>query len=256
MKFADLMKKSVQEEVEIPHGLAALPLAAYYRREPEFEWKRNRFYEVFDREMQRKPAPKKLDREPGFDGKRAVKKENSRKKGMGSIQNMAASPVEYFASTNILSDKKGDDAAQRRYESARAVSDAIEGLSSGGLQSTDFLNSEVHGAFGPKTVSDHAIDCGKRIRHWKKDMPGNVWKILEQTLGESQFLFIGKERSNKKNQEARELIKLGLDIVSYENAQLYKTSLLGRWPKYEKWLQSERLRPYVHLARVLKRKAR
>lgn len=213
-------------------------MKAFYGKEPALERKRNAFYmnmaSVYGLEgwnVRRKVSGFKVTE------KKNIKKDYN--KAIGKIIDTSTEVLAFFSEyPKFLKDIENGNEMGRRLGIAIILTNKLKGREITNLQSVDFLNSEVSGGFGPKVIGDYKIDCMNVLTNWKENMPANVWQILERCFWHNEFVFLTKkkQRINKKNMD---LIKLGLDIIAYEECQLKKPQLVERWPIYEQWLSAK-----------------
>lgn len=196
---------------------------------------------------------------PGRDG-RVVRKITGTVRGLD--WDIGSDPVEFFGRTNTLADSAKNKnkmrilatfktSNDRRTRIARMLRDTHDGSLISGMASAD-VSGQPSGGFAPRTVSDFKIGCMECIGRWRDAMPADIWSVLQSCIISGEFVFEKGGRIQRKTK--LEMIRFGLDIIALQQGEFDLEQLNERWPEYQIWKQAEKLKPFVHLGRVLKRK--
>lgn len=253
--------------------LRKLPSDTYRAGDKDFEKARALFYSRMAAEygFEGWDAPAKtfvpVTGQPGRDGKIfEVKKVGGR--GSKTFWNAASGSIEMLERGRLLNSKiehpRTDrkmtiamNEGQLRIETGHRLRGLWEGAAIGGLKAVDF-GAAPSGGFGPRHVSDHALDCQKIIRDLRNNLPPKCLQIIESVIIADEMPWLVQDR--KKADRILQDIRYTLDFAAHQmgvdrkgRAEIDKPELCARWPEAAQFFYQRVLRPATHLGKVIKK---
>ena len=271
-RFYDLCERFLYRE---PPPIV-LPLAAYYRGEPEHEKARASFYadcaRVFgfegwsmDRSEYQAPTGKtardKLDVERYGDGARDLKRNNT-SDAMTWLINAGHmnSRIE-----GLRTDQKLEIAwseGRTRIITADAIAIIFEKAEITPLRSPD-PEAIGGGGFGPRKISIATIVAQMERGDLRADMPPALMSLLERIILANEFAWeYAKTKSDRES--VFQSIRLALDFADWSMArresvvsgEKARAELVERWPVAGEWFRTRKLRLATHQARAIAKPSR
>lgn len=246
-------------------GAITLPLAAYYRGDPEKERRRAEFYAQcafhFGFTGWTRTQPAEVLGKPGRDGTRELIEKYGHH-AIASFRNNMAHPVEFFeASPRLLQDKRARakgkkeehlaGAERRRVRLARWWHEIKLGSQITPLGAVDAGAVGGGGGFGPRTPADHAVDCIRKVVEIEALMPARILSTLNACLFEGRFVF---DLPKKKERETvLDQIRLGLDFVALGKREITDEELVETWPEVAVFRYEQQQRAEASRRRRLRR---
>lgn len=248
MALKDLMAKARSAGAERARpadgfGPITLPLAAYYRGDPDRERRRAEFYArcavAFGFAAWRpRAAGPKIDSRPGRDGQRQLIEKYGHL-AIASFRNNMAHPVEFFeASPRVLQESKRRargrkieqiiGAANRRIRLARWWHEQKLGSQITPMKGVD-PEAIGGGGFGPRTPTDHAVDCIATVIQIERAMPTTIRRALNACLFEGRFVFDLPDQEDRET--VLDQIRMGLDLVAFGKREISDEELVEIWPE-------------------------
>lgn len=243
----------------------------------DFDEMRDRFYDMVRRHLsyiddltvakgKKKDAPKPA-KVPGRDGNQE-RREKYGEHGIHSYWNIGAGTVEMFERQSRLldskieapyTDQKRDQAAfegNQRRRVARNLRELFEGADISPLRSADL--DTVFSGFGPRSPSDHALDCQKVIHQMRGDIPPGCMRMIESVIVRDEFLWENDDR--KKEERILQDIRMALDFASWSlgsevrgKREVSRNDLCERWAAAREFFYQSQLRPAISAARVIRK---
>lgn len=206
-------------------------LAAHYRREPEFEVRRAKFYAqmhmVYGLAGWATPSVAAPLPRAGRDG-HEIKMHMRDQKNTIDI-NINSGPFEWLRETRRLATREDAAGAEMmRVAAGERFRTAVEGAQVSPMQSVD-LEATPSGGFGSRRVADHKFDCMKKIQRWRDQMDGTaIFDLLHAVIIRDEFsAILGDGKRVKPN--AVEGIRVGLDIVALDLDMITARAFRARW---------------------------
>lgn len=220
----------------------ALPMVAFYGREPDVESKRMEFYAHMARQFGWKEwnmgpvkAREKTSNTPGHGGrKQKTRRVDPRSRVM---LNTTSAPLEYMNEHDMLFNAKSEDGGigMQRFNAGMRLRDLIEGASISTLASPDLGRVGSGGKGIP--ITDTKLDCMRILERIKQrcrqsaQVFGHVepgaYSIAEQLCGQDLWIW-EYWRSHKREKRIR-IIHFALDCVQAEIGELSDQELAKRW---------------------------
>lgn len=179
-----------------------------------------------------------------------------------TLSGRALAPLEYLEARHILADRPpkdagkqqlafADGAERRRLIAARRIRDTFEGAEVSSLRSVDLMIA-ARGGPGIRPTSDFMLDCQRELRRLDNAMPVGLMSLLEDVVHHDRFVWRGLGTVSKRRRVYDD-IKRALDLACWCYGMVGGDDVDRRWPESFAGQIAERMRPFVHQARVERR---
>lgn len=213
-----------------------LPLAAFYGRDPEQEWKRDRMYAAVERALafREENFPEKMrgGRETAWtlvDFQESV-----------VVVNANSSPIEFLVSRGELQGSVDPDGMGGvRFHTALRLRDLIDGARVNGMKSPSFDGGGGGGGGKAADIRGYQLDCMNLLGRVKKAMPASwIFPMLEAVVFMDDWLDLWpdfstapKRRATQKRQRAKTIkaLHFALDITGLTLGYLADLDFKQRW---------------------------
>lgn len=217
-------------EIKRGKGDVVVPLAGFYRREANFERRRQKFYAEMARyfgfenwymPQQGRPAPASHGRE-GL----ATDLRSSRKSVL--VRDANAAPLEHMIFNDLLDDADmAKEIATIRADAGFYYRHEMSLASISPLKSVDLLK-EPSGSSGPTVLANTKLDAMRSIGDLRAGMAAEQYRLLERVIWNDEFTFFNdKGRADRKKLEC---VLCVLDRAAVHYDLLPFQDFVDRWP--------------------------
>lgn len=165
----------------------------------------------------------------GFGGRPPAIAGIDRRRSVGLNTN--AAPLEYLNYHRALATKAdaaiADGADRWRWSAAMALRTSLEGGDYAGVRSPDLARIGRGGR--PGVVSDHRLDCMKRIAKWRAAVPPRLFNLAVSIVGDD--LWAWEKLKPGQGEKVLERFRLALDHIADDAGATPKGWMRLRWGK-------------------------
>lgn len=243
----------------------------YRHGDPDFDWKRDRFYDMVRRHLAyvetraKKGKGKAKSNEPGRDGRKAPESYGSPAKLMLRNPQPDAVEVLRFQAKLLnshfpppMTDAKRDIAfveGEVRRDTLETLETLFYGAELTPLRSVD-PSAVPSGGFGPRSISDHKLDCQRRVQDMRKEIPPACMSTIERVIAGEMIWEVPSRKARKillqDLRMALDFATWSLSITKRGKAQVSKDDLRSRWELADEFFRQVILRPAMHDGRVIR----